>query len=91
METNATNPDPTAHVERLLYPLPEVRKMLGDLSHSGLYKLFGSGAIRVTKIGRRSYVTAEEIRAYVDRISGQVPDDEGTPARGGAGHREAAA
>ena len=91
METNATNPDPTAPVERLLYPLPEVRKMLGDLSHSGLYKLFGSGAIRVTKIGRRSYVTAEEIRTYVARISGQAPDEESRPARADEAHREAAA
>ena len=91
METNATKLDPTAPVERLLYPLTEVRKMLGGLSHSGLYNLFASGAIRVTKIGRRSYVTAEEIRAYVDRISGHGPDEEGTPARDGEGHREAAA
>lgn len=64
METNESIP-----AERLIYPLPEARVKLGGISHSGLYNLVANGAIRITKIGRRSYITADELDAFVSRIS----------------------
>ena len=51
--------------DRLLFPIPEARKQLGDISHSGFYKLVNQGLIRLTKIGRRSFVTRDELLAFV--------------------------
>jgi hypothetical protein len=35
--------------------------MLGGISHSGFYALAARGAIRITKIGARSFVHRDEI------------------------------
>ncbi len=50
---------------RLLYPIREARALLGDISHSGFYQFVGQGLIRITKIGRRSFVTHDELLAVV--------------------------
>ena len=84
METNDSIP-----AERLIYPLPEARAKLGGISHSGFYNLVADGAIRLTKIGRRSYVTADELDAFVSRVSGKAPDIDG--AVGGSADRPATA
>jgi hypothetical protein len=54
---------------RLLYPLPEARKILGGIGHSTLYELFKADELTKVSIGRRSFVTSESLRAYVDRLS----------------------
>ena len=54
--------------DRRLYPIPEARELLGDISHSGFYKYVGRGLIRVVKLGSRSFVTSDEIRNCVARI-----------------------
>ena len=61
--------DPTPN--RLLYPLPEAREKLGGISHSNFYNLVADGAIRLTKIGRRSFVSADELEAFVARCTSQ--------------------
>ncbi len=63
IKTTGTIPD------RLLYPIPEAREKLGGISHSGFYKLVAEGAIRLTKIGRRSFVSDDELRAVAARGS----------------------
>ena len=77
METENTTPDPTTIPERLLYPVPEARALLGGLSHSGFYQLVKAGTIRLTKIGRRSFVEHDELGAIVTRLSAQGADKQG--------------
>ncbi len=48
---------------RLLYPIPEARALLGNISHSGFYKFVNQGLIKITKVGRRSFVTHDELLA----------------------------
>ena len=54
--------------DRPLHPIPEARKLLGDISHSGFYNYVGRGLIRVVKLGGRSFVTSDEIKNCVARI-----------------------
>ena len=51
---------------RLLYPIPEARELLGGISHTTFYQLVGQGKIRLTKIGRRSFVTPVELQRCAD-------------------------
>lgn len=47
--------------ERRLYPVTEARQLLGGMSHGLFYDQVNKNRIRLTKIGRRSFVSAEEI------------------------------
>ena len=46
--------------------------MLGDISRSHLYELIESKEIKKVNIGRRSFVTAESIHAFVARLAGDA-------------------
>lgn len=50
---------------RALYPLPEARQLLGGIGHTCLYALVKNGQLRLTKVGRRSFVSADEIQRFV--------------------------
>lgn len=54
---------------RLLVPIPEVCKKLGDVSRTTAYKLVDDGELELVKIGRRSFVTMLSLEAYVSRLS----------------------
>ena len=54
---------------RLLVPLDEAMHQLGDIGRTKLYELFDAGEIVRVNVGRRSFVLAESIAAYVDRLS----------------------
>ncbi len=54
----------TSPPDRLLHPIPEARKMLGDIGHTKFYQIVGAGKLKLVKIGRRSFLTDEEIRRY---------------------------
>ena len=55
-----------------LWTVKGARKQIGGaddpISHSGFYNLVGKGLIRLTKIGRRSYITDEELRSLPERL-----------------------
>jgi tRNA G10 N-methylase Trm11 len=55
---------------KLLVPIPEAQIMLGDISRSHLYGLIERKEIQKVNVGRRSFVTAESITAYVARLAG---------------------
>ena len=66
---------------KLLVPIPEAQIMLGDISRSHLYELIESNKIyeliesnkiKKVNIGRRSFVTAESIHAFVARLAGDA-------------------
>ncbi len=60
---------------RRLYPIPEARAILGDISHSGFYKLVGQGAILLVHLGGRAFVTDNEIGNIVARIEAAAQHD----------------
>ena len=52
----------TASISRALYPIKEAREQLGGISHTTFYALVGKDQIHLVKLGRRSFVAADEIR-----------------------------
>ena len=50
---------------RLLYSVRETREQLGGISHAYFYKLVNQGLIRLIKLGRRSFVSRQELEAFV--------------------------
>lgn len=54
---------------RTLYPIPEARERLGGIGHSTIYRLINEGRITKVNIGRRGFVTAESLDAYVASLT----------------------
>jgi hypothetical protein len=62
--------------QRLLVPINggDAQQMLGGIGKTYLYELIGAGEITMVKLGKRSFVTVDSIRAYVDRLASQPVD-----------------
>jgi hypothetical protein len=54
--------------DRLLYPKPHARRILGDIGNTKLWELVREGELEQVNIGRRSFITAESLHAYVVRL-----------------------
>ena len=54
-----------------LYTIPDTLELLNQ-SRGTFYKEVDKGAIRITKRGRRSFVSANEIDRYIDEKSSQT-------------------
>jgi len=65
----ATN---TERPNRLLIPVPEVLAALGGISRSQFYALLAAGDLCAVKLGRRTFVTAQALDAYVARLGGDA-------------------
>lgn len=59
----------SAEVKRLVSILEAREKWLGGIGHTTMYELIKRGEIVKVNIGRRSFVTAESLAAYVERLS----------------------
>lgn len=53
--------------QRLIHPDEEARGLLGGISRTQLWRLKSEGELDTVRIGRRTFVTAESIRAYIER------------------------
>lgn len=51
-------------IDKELYPIKEFRADAGGMSHSQFYREVNAGRVRLTKIGRRSYVAKKDREAY---------------------------
>ncbi len=60
---------------RLLIPIEDSAAVLG-VGRTTTYALMKAGELTTVKIGRRSLITAESLREYVQRLK----DDAGPPA-----------
>jgi excisionase family DNA binding protein len=65
-------PDPSKPVDepppvRVLYPLREIQQKLG-VSRSTVYQLLSDGQLPSVKIGRRRFVTAAALTAYIEGL-----------------------
>jgi hypothetical protein len=58
-----------SEVTRRLISIPDARAELGGIGHTTMYDLFKTNQLVKVNIGRRSFVTAESLAAYVDRIT----------------------
>lgn len=55
--------------QRLLVPIPDACTALGKISRPTLYEKVNAGDLVKVNIGRRSFITAESLAAYVDRLT----------------------
>lgn len=55
--------------QRLLVPYDEAMRKLGDLGRTKFYELIDEKELDRVKIGRRGFITAKSLAAYVDRLS----------------------
>jgi excisionase family DNA binding protein len=53
--------------QRRLYPLKEVQQRL-SIGRSTMYQLLGNGQLPSVKIGRRRFVTAAALDAYIEGL-----------------------
>lgn len=58
-----------SETDRLIVPYGEARHMLGDIGRTTLYELVERGELVRVNIGRRGFVTAKSLAAYVDRLT----------------------
>lgn len=54
---------------KLLMPIGEARAALGGVGRTMIYDLISRGEIQKVNIGRRGFVTAASLVAYVDRLT----------------------
>jgi hypothetical protein len=59
---------PTEH-EQLLVPIPGACSTLGNVSRTTVYDLVNQRELVKVNIGRRGFITAKSLAAYVDRLS----------------------
>jgi hypothetical protein len=54
---------------RLLVPIGDACALLGGVGRTTLYELVKRGDLVKANIGRRGFITAKSLEAYVDRLS----------------------
>lgn len=57
---------------RLLVPIPESQEMLGKVGRTTIWKLVKANELVQVNIGRRAFITAESLEAYVGRLQEAV-------------------
>jgi hypothetical protein len=58
---------------RRLVSIPDARFELGGIGHTTIYDLINRRELVKVNIGRRSFITAESLAAYVDSLSEATP------------------
>jgi excisionase family DNA binding protein len=66
------NRSPRQNNDALLYPLPEASRVSG-VGRTMLYRLIRAGELRMVKIGNRSLIPAEDVKALAQRAIDGVP------------------
>ncbi len=52
-----------------LLAIPEARRLLGGIGLTKIYALINDGEITKVNIGRRGFITAKSLAAFVDRLA----------------------
>jgi excisionase family DNA binding protein len=63
-----STPDSEPPTQRMLYPIREVQQKLG-VSRTMVYQLLSDGQLPSVTIGRRRFVTAAALSAFVKRLT----------------------
>lgn len=56
-------------LQRLLLPYEEAQAKLGGIGRTTLWELVNRGQLVRVNVGRRAFITAKSLAAYVDRLS----------------------
>jgi len=56
-------------LQRLLVPYDEARHVLGDIGRTKFYELIDEKRIVRVSIGRRGFITADSLTAYVQSLT----------------------
>lgn len=65
-----------------LIPIPEAKeKHLGGIGTTTIYQLIKDGELQKVNIGRRSFITAESIDAYVKKLKASPEQPKQQPGR----------
>lgn len=67
--TNPASSAPLPPLEKLAYSVDEARARVG-ISRNSIYKEISAGRLKVTKIGRRSIILADDLRAWLAALRG---------------------
>jgi excisionase family DNA binding protein len=67
----ARKPRRPADVPNLLYGIAEVGKAT-SLGRSSVYSLIAAGKLRTVKVGRRTLIRAEDLKAFVDGLGAEA-------------------
>jgi len=68
---------------RPLVPMPDAMEVLGGIGRTKLYELVNDGELTKVNIGSRSFVTADSLDAYLERLVGTAPgSSEGADGEG---------
>jgi hypothetical protein len=70
----------TISPDQLLVPIPDTCSKLGNVSRTTVYALVNQGELVKVNIGRRGFITAESLAAYVDRLSEAAASGTSTPS-----------
>jgi predicted DNA-binding transcriptional regulator AlpA len=62
--------DQIAVPTRKLYPLAEVRTLLGGISTATLYRRLNDGSLPTVRLGGRRFVRAADLDALIDGLHG---------------------
>lgn len=54
---------------RLMHTVPDAAEQLGGMSRTAIYGLIASGEIATVKVGRRTYITHDELQRYVGTLN----------------------
>lgn len=54
---------------RLLHPIPDAATIL-SISRTTIYDLIASGDLKPVKIGRRTFISQDELERYVRHLTG---------------------
>ncbi|MEV0851472.1 helix-turn-helix transcriptional regulator [Nocardia fluminea] len=57
---------------RRLIPISTAAAYLGGISKVTVYALINRGELKKVNVGRRSFVTAQSINDYIDRLEAQA-------------------
>jgi len=60
---------------RQLVPIPEACQRLGGIGSTTIYELVSRGELVKVNIGRRGFITAASLDAYVDRLTAAGADE----------------
>ena len=58
----------TPEVRPLIHDVPTSREILGGIGHTKFYEEVRAGKITLVKIGKRSFVTDDELGRYVEAL-----------------------
>jgi excisionase family DNA binding protein len=56
---------------RLINSIPQSQERLGGLSRSTIYELIYQGELEVLKIGRRTFITEESLKNFIQQKLGR--------------------